>query len=166
MNSDYQEYRLISRKAAIRAAKNGIATHELAISKGISSALVKGKPKSALLVRRLDDPHLSYYLVPWESNKGVGLIARVDAATAEFLGVATFMSPTPFPFITAENALDLVIQKFNRKIKSKPILVWKPCRESTSPQRPFYQIPYSDSYVYVDMNGIIYSELTPLGLGG
>ncbi len=86
---------MINQAAAIKAAKKGIVTNKLAMTKEISSALVNGKPKSAFLVWHLDDPNLSYDLIPWEGEDGVGLVARVDAATAEFLGVATFTSPTP-----------------------------------------------------------------------
>ena len=45
-------------------------------------------------------------------------------------------------------------------------LIWRPCRESTTPYRPLYQIPTSTGFIYVDMDGNIIRKLTPFGLGG
>ena len=166
MNDDATRGQWLDVTAAIEAAKHGIANYELDNSDEVASAMSEGRPKSALLVRRLDDPLRSYYLVPWESEEGVGLVARVDAETGELLGAATFSRPAPYPFITAAQALDLVLDEFKAGTVGELKLVWKPCRESTSPLRPLYQIPYIDRLLYMDMDGKIYSELTPLGRGG
>jgi hypothetical protein len=166
MNDEDTRGRWLDILAAIESAKQGIVGYDLENSGEVASAIRDGRPKTAFLVRRLDDPHRSYYLIPWESEEGVSLVAQVDAETGKLLGVATFSRPTPQPFITAEKALEIAMKKFQGETTGEPSLVWKPCRQSTSPLRPLYQIPHMDKLVYVDMDGTIHPELTPLGRGG
>ena len=78
----------------------------------------------------------------------------------------TYSRPMPSPYLKPEQAIDRVATRFPQATLGPPRLVWSPRRESTSPIRPFYQIPLDDRVVYVDMEGGILDELTPLGLGG
>ncbi|MFX1325289.1 MAG: hypothetical protein ACFE8N_10040, partial [Promethearchaeota archaeon] len=69
-------------------------------------------------------------------------------------------------FLTKHEALETVSKKYPNYILNEPNLVWKPCRESTSPIRPFFQVNYQRGTLFVDMEGSVYEDLTPLGKGG
>lgn len=152
--------------AAIQSAEIGMSKLIPPKNSEISAFLSKSKPISALFVKRLDTPEQSYYLIPWKSSKGIGLIAQVNATSGVFLGVAEYRKPIAFPFISADRALSIANQIVSGEPIGSPVLVWKPCRESTNPQRPFYQIAYKNKNIYVDMDGNVLSNLSPLGRGG
>lgn len=132
----------------------------------MAHTIQKGYPGIPLLVERLDEPLSAYYLIPWIITEGVGFVVEVDASSGIMLGETTFPKPTPSPFLSQEDAFDCVAQKFPQYTLGRIRLVWQPCRESTSPVRPFYQISFNKGILYVDMDGSIFQELTPLGRGG
>lgn len=151
---------------AVDAARRGILDYSLDRDPSVKSALKTGHPETPLLVERLDRPGDAYYLVPWRIKEGVVFIVEVDAATGAMLASSTFPNPIPSPFLLPEEAAHFAAREFPQYTLGKPRLVWKPCRESTSSMRPFYQIPCDHGFLYVDMDGSTLLELTPLGLGG
>ena len=155
----------IDAEAAIQVALRGIEKIDLTLLQSAEPTAI-GSPRRALLVTRLDQAESAYYLVPWESEEGVGLIARVDAAAGEMLGAATVSSPTPYPFLSSERAVEILRCVYPTHEIGEPRLVWKPCRESTSPFRPLFQFRGKDESIYMDMDGGVFKALTPLGRGG
>ncbi len=156
----------IDAAAAVDTARRGILDHGLDRDPAVAFAIRNGYPGSALLVKRLDKPENAYYLIPWVITEGVVFVVEVDANSGIMLGTTTFPKPSPSPFLTPDEAKDCVVRKFPQRKFGNPRLVWRPCRESTSPIRPFYEIPVNKDFLYVDMDGLIVLELTPLGLGG
>lgn len=147
-------------------AKTGIRNYGLDRDPLVATTIQKGYPLTPLLVERLDRHEQAYYLIPWLVTEGVVFIAEVDATSGIMLGATTFPKPAPSPFLTTEEAFDIVGLKFPQHAIGEPRLVWRPCRESTSPIYPFYQIPFDKGVLYVNMEGSIFTELTPLNLGG
>lgn len=152
--------------AAVDATRRGIVDYGLDRQPNVARAIHTGYPGTPLLVERLDEPKNAYYLVPWMVAKGVVFVTQVDASSGTMLGVRTFPKPTSSPFLTPEDALSYAARKFPHYVFGNARLAWRPCRESTSPIRPFYQIPFAQGVLYVDMDGSVLLELTPLGLGG
>lgn len=148
------------------ATKRGILDYGLDRQPNVARAIQTGYPGTPLLVERLDEPKNAYYLVPWMVAEGVVFVAQVDASRGAMLGARTSPKPTSSPFLTPEEALSHAARKFPHYVFGNARLAWRPCRESTSPIRPFYQIPFTQGVLYVDMDGSILLELTPLGLGG
>ena len=111
--------------------------------------LPPGEPGEPRLVERLDGGP-DYYLVPWETPRGTAGLVLIDAGSGGVLGVTLSPEPGPSPLL-------------------EPIpgarLVWKPCQESTSPSRPFYEVVRGGRAGYVDMSGRELDRLTPLGRG-
>lgn len=157
---------LITTEEAIKAAMRGVRDYGLERNPDIVSAISIGKPDTPLLVKRLDVLKQAYYLVPWVIEEGTVLIAEVDASNGSMRSAARLPKAVPHLFLSPDEALTLVSRKFPSQKLGKPLLVWQPCRETTSPLRPLYEIPYEDGILYVDMDGSIFSSLTPLNLGG
>ena len=156
----------IDAAVAVDAAKRGLLDFGLDRDPAVALAIQRGHPKTPLLVERLDDPGAAYYLIPWLDAKGVVFIVEVDAVSGTMLGATTFPKPTPSPFLTPKKALECAARGFPQHKFGKPRLVWRPCRESTSPVRPFYQISFGTGVLYVDMNSSVFQKVTPLGRGG
>lgn len=156
----------IDATAAVDAARRGILEYGLERDPAVALTIQSGYPGTPLLVERLDKPESARYLIPWMITEGVVFVAEVDASSAVLLGVTTLPKPTSSPFLTSDEALNCATRKFPRHTFGKPRLVWQPCRQSTSPMRPFYQIPFDKGILYVDMDGSIFLEPTPLGFGG
>ena len=156
----------IDGNVAVDIAKHSILEYGLDRDPAVEFSIQNGCPSTPLFVERLDEPENAYYLIPWMMSGDVIFVVEVDAVSGIMLGTITFQEPTPSPFLMPEKALDCVAQKFPQYTFGKPRLVWKPCRESTSPIRPFYEIPFEKGVLYVDMDGLIFTELTPLGYGG
>lgn len=151
---------------ATEGARRGILEYGLDNDPALASAARGGQPDTPLLVDRLDDPGNAYYLVPWMTAEGVAFVVKVDASTGAMLSATTFSRPIRSPFLTPNEALDSVRRMLPHDALGRPRLVWRPCRESTNPSRPFYEIPLDEGVLYVDMDGSVIVELTPLGLGG
>jgi hypothetical protein len=160
------EIDLISPSEATEAAIRGIRKYGLESAPGIASAVSGGQPGVPLLIKRFDLQEGYYYLVPWLTKKGTVLIAEVDAANGMMGGVSSLPEPVPHLFLEPDRAINIASQQFPRRKFGKPLLVWRPCRETTSPLRPLYEIPFEGGVLYVDMDGAVFTSLTPLGLGG
>jgi hypothetical protein len=119
-----------------------------------------------LLVEHLDEAGVAYYLVPWNSVGGTELIVRIDASTGAFLGLVEFSQPGAEPFLSASAALFRAKAKVSGVDFETARCVWRPCRESTTPFRPFFEVSYEGGTLYVDMDGVVHRSLTNLGRGG
>jgi len=156
----------IDKAAAVDAARRGIRDYALAKDPNVAITIQTGNPGTPLLVERLDEPVNAYYLVPWMVAEEVVFVVQVDASSGTMIGATIFPKPIQSPFLTPEEAIHYAARKFPHYVFGNARLVWRPCRESTSLVRPFYQIPFTEGVLYVDMDGSILLELTPLGLGG
>ena len=119
-----------------------------------------------LLVEHLDDARGAYYLVPWNSSHGIELIVRLNASNGEFLGLSELAEPHMSVFLSADDAEQQARASLPGFDFGRPRCVWRPCRQSTTPYRPFFELPYEGGKVYVDMDGVVHERLTPLGRGG
>jgi hypothetical protein len=157
---------LISPREAIKAAIDGIKTYDLERNQLIAIAMRSGSVNDPLLIKRLDLPEQAYYLVPWSKGERISLIVEVDAVSG------LMRSATPIPelaihhFLSQEEALEAVSRKFPGSTFGKPQMVWRPCRESSSPLYPFYEIPFDNATLFVDMKETIFTSLTPFEMGG
>lgn len=155
----------IDEAAAIRAAKHALCRQELLGEHAVQAAR-EGRPGKPVLVERLDKAGVGYYLIPWNTALGTELIVRVDASTGKLLGVVQIVEPTASHFLSAREALVRARAELPGVEFGLPRCSWFPCRQSTTPIRPFYEFPFEDGALYVDVDGVVYRKLTPLGRGG
>jgi hypothetical protein len=156
----------ISPHDAINAVLHSIRAHNLDENIDIANAIRFGHPETPLLVMRQDIPGQAYYLIQWVIEGGTVLIAQVDALTGLMESVTPIPKAVSHPFISPDEAINIAYKNFKKCICSKAHLIWRPCRESTSPLYPFYELTCDDTTIYIDMNGYIFTKLTPLELGG
>ena len=107
-----------------------------------------------------------YYLIPWEQDGNIAMVIHIDALSGVLQGVAPIRNPLAHLFLSPEEANRAVEEKLHRHSLGQEELVWRPCRESTSPLRPLYQVPHEQGLAYVGMDGTVFPRLTPLGHGG
>ncbi len=155
----------IDEAAAIRAAELALGGQEL-FGEHAAEAARKGRPGQPLLVECLADACVDYYLIPWNTGRGTELILRVDAFTGTFLSVVQIAETTGSYLLSSRDALIRARAELPGVEFEAPRCVWLPCRQSTSPLRPFHEVPYEGGVLYVDMDGEVYRKLTPLGHGG
>jgi len=153
----------ISAEQAVQAAQRGLQKINDA---GVAAAYLSGHSGVALLVKRLDESNRDYYLVPWETKRGIILVANVDALSGEMSSAGLLPTPLPRLVMSADDARRVVETRLNQLPIGEPALVWRPCRESASPLQPFYQLPMRSGDVYVGVDGEVYRALTPFGMGG
>jgi len=153
----------ITEEAAVESSRRGLLVSR---DPAMARASHDAEPSAPLLVERLDKPGVAYYLVPWMIETRTAIAVQVDALTGVNLGITLFSKETPAPFLKPEDALARVAREFPGRELGKPKLVWQPCRESTSPVYPFFEVRLDSRNVYVRMDGSIFQKLTPLGLGG
>ena len=157
---------MITRAAAVEAAKRGLETFRLQRSPGVASALTTAKAGAPIFVTRLDDPNRDYYLVPWLEDRGIVLIVQVDASTGAMSSATPLPKPLPRLVSSPNEARRVVLEALNRRSTGEPRLVWRPCRESSSPLQPFYQVSTEKGDVFVGVDASVYASLTPFGKGG
>jgi hypothetical protein len=120
-----------------------------------------------LLVERLDEAYIAYYLVPWHPTLGKeDLIIRLDAMTGKFLGFVVFPKSNQPYYLQADEALRIAHAVKPSAKPGSQRCVWRPCLQSTTPFQPLYEITLDGEVVYVDMRGTAHRELIPLGRGG
>lgn len=162
----YTPEKWIDEKTIKKIAKRELVGYSIRRNHTIENFVHQGSLGTPLLVERIDKSNSAYYLVPWEITEGIVFLIEIDAKEGHLLGIVTYPKPIKFLFLSRSKALEAVSAKFPHYTFVKPKLVWKPCQESTSPIRPFYQIQFQKGNIYVDMEGLIYGDLTPLGKGG
>lgn len=129
-------------------------------------ALANACAGEPVLVRRPDAADLDYFLVPWQSADGIHLIVQVSAKTGSMLGAAQLDRPVLQMVMSDSEALRIAKLESGRPITDKPILMWRPCRESSSPYQPFYRIRTQDGDRFIGSDGSIHPALTPFEKGG
>ena len=157
---------MITPAAAVEAARRGLEALGLHRSPGIASALTAASAGAPILVARLDLPDRAYYLVPWAGDRGIELVVQVDASSGVMASAAPFPKPLPQLVLAPEEARRLVLERTGYRVLGEPRLVWLPCRESSSPLQPLYQIPTDEGDVFVGVDASVYPRLTPFGMGG
>ncbi len=139
-----------------------------------TSGLAPAQVRPPALVQRLDHDDSYYYIVPF--GRGSRDTARliIDAHSnmfTEATGVETadeslpaFVHPGGFLERMSGRALDLpgVRPRVVRlgTVGIHPVLVWKPCYQSTTPFLPFYQYSVGDQLVYLRVDGERFDRLT------
>lgn len=126
---------------------------------------IVGKPFTPFFVKYLHNKS-AYFLVPWKHNEKVAFIIQINARTGQFAGITFFEKMQRDPIIPEASASNCATAAYPTENFVSKGLVWKPCRESTTPLRPFYLFESENLSIFVDMNCKIFTFLTPLGKGG
>ena len=130
--------------------------------------------RSALLLERLDRHDDYDYIVTYHTGERVTARIRIDARTGRFAHAAGIdrVGASLTPYVDPAGALE---RFFGRSLDPQgvgarvvrretvgrhPTLVWKPCRQSTSPFLPFYQFSLGDRLVYLRVDGVWFDRLT------
>lgn len=146
--------------------------HGLIDDEKFATTIKNANLSKPILVQRLDRPGSYYYLIPLESNKAITAMAIVDGMSGRLQEFSAYKDPIDSPIISRGRALEKVMErpidmgkeigrlKFREGTFSfHPVMVWKPCKESMSPNYPFYMFTLGDKQVYMDYRGTIYTQL-------
>lgn len=154
--------------------RGAAAAAEVAGSGRLQPAFDGAQPRSAVLVQRLDQRDAYYYIVSFVAESGESARVIIDAFDGEFeeaIGVLEKGQTLP-QYLPPGAALDRLHadpvrdedarrpQPRTGTVGQHPVLVWKPCKESTSPFLPFYQFSVGDRFVYYRVDGPRFEELT------
>ena len=115
-------------------------------------------PAGAWRVRRLDRPGECYYLVVLGEDHAAVAVATVGAAQGEIQSWAKLPGQNPHAILKEREAIERA--GVSEDVKAE--LVWKPCRATRSPFYPLWEIRTATTTLYVDQQGMVYSDL-PLG---
>ncbi len=135
------------------------------------AAMARSEP---LLVERLDRHDTYLYIVTYYTGQRATARILIDARTGRFSQAAGANQERGelAPFVDPEGAIDRLqsrgpeLRRVGTRLVRRetigrhPVLVWKPCRESTSPSMPFYQFSVGDRFVYLRADGAWFDELT------
>lgn len=144
----------------------GLKKTELEKDPRVTFALMNGNAGDPIFVRRLDAPDRDYYIVPWVSAAGINLIVQVNAITGIMSAAAPLNRPLQQLVISGLEAMRIASRESDQPVMAEPVLVWRPCRESSDPLQPFYQIKLKDGECFIGSDGAFYTTLTPFGQGG
>lgn len=150
----------------MEAARHGLSQLNVADQPALQRTLAEGNPGLPVYVARLDQPGHGYYLVPWQQARGIAAIVQIDAQTGTLASVATPAAPQPALVISKEELWRQIAAQSSLRVIGDPILVWQPCRETSSPFLPLYRVPTDAGPLFVGMNGVLHQQLTPFGKGG
>lgn len=157
---------MIDPATAIEAAKRGLDQLDANNTPAISAAYATGHAGKPALVARLDTAGQSYYLVPWQDEHGITLMIQVDAQNSTMSSLAVISPPSSSMMLSTETALHMASEQLGSNSLGEATLVWKACRETSSPFLPLYQIAFEDGHVFVSMSGGVFRQLTPFINGG
>jgi hypothetical protein len=112
-----------------------------------------------MLVRSLDKEDF-WWIVPFlESDNKMGGQMRINAKDAKFQEAVFSMyddQPLSLPRLSEESITKIVVDKYPRLkgiIDIEPILVWRPCVQTYSMFKPFYEVKMGTRTVYVRIDG-------------
>ena len=143
-------------------------------------ALKEAVPESPLLVQRLDREDRFYYIVSFKRASGATCRMLVDTASGEYTEAGGVESggATLTSWIQAQTWLASIGSGSRVAFRSgatrtlRPeaitigrVLGWKPCRESSSPFKPFYLIYSGLDIFFLRVDGKLFDALHPLGPG-
>jgi hypothetical protein len=173
--------KIIGENAAGECAMTGLQEHGLMKLKSMEKILEGSRPgKEIRLVHRLDRVNSLYYIVPVvKENNEICALTCVDALFGYFMQ-ATFASeevPIAYKFLSRDEILQILGSRLEYKCEDKlliihpeivsiyPSLVWRPCKESLSPEIPFYMVIIQNERIYVRLDGEVFTSLTTDGRG-
>jgi hypothetical protein len=136
--------------------EEAISQSQVAI--GIDAAI----PAQAWRIQRLDLPGEAYFLVVFGEKSAAITVIVIDAKNGEIKTFAHLPGLSPHLTVDAEQAIALA----GVDNGAQASLVWQPCRASRSPLYALWQIRTATETIYVDQQGIVWHELTPVGPGG
>jgi hypothetical protein len=113
------------------------------------------------LVQRLDCANSVYYLVPMQKEELIPAVIMIDGSSGSY-NEAVLRDETRrlFQVDSPEAARKLVAAKNIPIPDTPPGLVWKPCRESSTPLCPFYMFTHGGDHIYVRTDdGSVFTEL-------
>lgn len=154
--------------------KAGEVAAQLGGADRLRVALAEARPSSAVLVQRLDEPDSYYYIVSFLEGDRETARVTIDAEDGELLEVSGVSEKGQVlqPYVTPAATLDRLYGEADRMptanrfqirpgvVGQHPVLVWKPCGQSSSPFLPFYQFSVGDTFVYYRLDGRRFDELT------
>ncbi len=125
------------------------------------------KPQPVCAYRVYAQPGMwDYYLVIAKTELRTTYVLQIDADDASLMSITPLSESSTYQILSKDEALRILRGQTAYPDLMNARLVWHPCRESANPIYPFYEFTSDGKHVYVDMNGRIYSELTPLAFGG
>jgi hypothetical protein len=128
---------------------------------------------SSSLVRRLEPDRRgrSYYITPVFHGEAFWAAVAVDASSGEPLCLTRNRGYLPLPepseveealaYAQARGAHAFAEELVRGRFTVSTPLVWRPCRESTTPFQPFQRITADGRTLYRDVRGRVHSRLTP-----
>jgi len=175
--------RLADRKAALRAADQEAARRIVADEwQAAFKEALAGEP---VLVERVDRTGAFYFIVPFSRGRQVTARILLDGYTLQPLMVSGIERGERRPesvttYVTREEAQDRLtaqLESDQRQAGGRSAavfrgLVWKPCRQSPSPQLPFYRFEIGRTSsgkgreAYVRVDGEIFGALDDRRSGG
>jgi hypothetical protein len=160
-------------------AIRGIERYGLREQEEFARALDGAKPAPGRLVQRLDRTDSFYYLVPMVRDERPSAVVSVGALDARYHQAA--IAPEDGGWDISSLDRDAVYRRVVGQrlpvddrsrtpiradaVSIYPSLVWKPCRESLSPNYPFAMITVGDQRFYLRSDGEIFSQLHDLDAG-
>lgn len=159
---------IISPKEAVERASQQVEERRL-IDKKAFSFLRETRPRRALLANRDKG---GYFLVLFESEGRrltVGVVL-INAYTGEFQEIGAFAEP--LEYISEKEARTIAVQSIREKadVTATAELVFQSAEQIRSRYRPIWKVimEINDGRItrYVDHDGQVFLELTPLSLGG
>ena len=165
--------KLLLKEEAMKLAEAAIAMFRE--KKGrLQVAFTGARAADALLVQRLDDRDRYYYICSFTNDKGETARVIVDAHDGTFEEVSGIQEHGHLlpPFVSSTAGLERIQAEAAKTadalryhvrpgtVGTHPVLVWKPCGESSSPFLPFYEYSVGDSFVYYRVDGRRFDVLT------
>jgi hypothetical protein len=131
-----------------------------------------GRPQ---LVQRLDLPDTYYYVVPYVSHGVLTARLSIDAKTGDLGDIAGVSGGEDDRQLPPWQHADDFLKRIDRSswdaggsprvVRAEhaavaPVMVWKPCEQSRSPQVPFSVVLIGGAAVYVRVDGAHFDRLT------
>lgn len=154
---------MIGAAEAAREAERGVLT--VWPDGPVAAAGAAGRTGEPLLVARLDGTG-HYWLVPWYDQGAITAVVQVDAASGRMLSAGRLPVPVQRIVPAPAEAAEAVARQCGQPPSGELRLVWRPCRESSSPLAPLYEVPTASGEVFVAVDGSVHRSLTPFGRGG
>ena len=171
--------RIVPPGMAADGARDGLKTFGVADRKEWGAILRGTEPGPPTLVQRLDRLDRYYYIVPFlRSRARATALALVDGTQGDYRQCAGFRVPRVISVPTPREILKRHVGKTyelpdrqggllvrQRAATIYPLLVWKPCVESLSPDYPFHMIIVGDHRLYIRIDGKVFTQLHDAGPG-
>ena len=136
-------------------------------------AFNRAVPKDPRLVQRIDRNDSFYFIVSFtigDRETSRVILDAFDGTLEEAAGIEK-EGESLTPYLTEREAMSTLFVESSAKKKWEttlrqgtiglhPVLVWKPCRQSSSPFMPFYQFSTGRSFVYLRVDRQLSEALT------